>query len=68
MSAQSIKKTKKPSVVTTMETKLKIIADFEAGKRAVNIGRELGIPPTTVRKIVADKQKYRCCKIIFLKF
>jgi hypothetical protein len=29
MSAQSIKKAKKPRVVTALETKLKIVADFE---------------------------------------
>jgi hypothetical protein len=32
MSAQSIKKAKKPKVFTTVETKLKIFAPFEAGK------------------------------------
>jgi hypothetical protein len=31
-SVQSIKKAKKPRVVTTLENKLKIIAYFEAGK------------------------------------
>jgi hypothetical protein len=35
VSAQSIKKAKRPRVVTNLETKLKIIADFEARKLAV---------------------------------
>jgi hypothetical protein len=35
--------------------KLKTIADFEVGKRAGNIGSELG----TIGTIVADKQKYQ---------
>jgi hypothetical protein len=59
MSAQSIKKVKRPSVVKTLETKLKIIADFEAEKRAVSIGHELGIQSITVRTTAADKQKYK---------
>jgi hypothetical protein len=42
-----------------LETTLKIVANFEAEKRAVHIGREVGIPPTTLRAIVDDKQKYR---------
>jgi hypothetical protein len=54
MSAQSIKKVKRPSVVKTLEKKLKIIADFEAEKRAVSIGHELGIQSITVRTTVAD--------------
>jgi hypothetical protein len=53
-----IKKGTRPTVGTTLETKLKIIADSEAAKRAGNVGRELGIPLTTVRT-AADKQKYR---------
>jgi hypothetical protein len=36
MSAQSIKKAKRPRVVTTLETELTIIADSEAGDRPVN--------------------------------
>jgi predicted transcriptional regulator len=56
---QSTKKANRPRVVMTLDTKLKIIADFEAGKCTVNIRHELGIPPTTVRTIVADKQKYK---------
>jgi hypothetical protein len=28
----------------TVEMKLKIVADFEVGKRAVNIRHEMGIP------------------------
>jgi hypothetical protein len=35
------------------------IAGSEALRRAVNIGRELGIPRKTVTTIVADKQKYK---------
>jgi hypothetical protein len=31
-----------------LKKKLKIIADFEAGKREINIGRELGIQPAAV--------------------
>jgi hypothetical protein len=46
---------------------MKIVADFEVVKRAVNIRREPGIPPSTVRTVVAHKQKYRCCKMNFLK-
>jgi hypothetical protein len=39
---------------------LKIVADFGAGKCAVNIGCEHGILPlTTIRTIVADEQKYK---------
>jgi hypothetical protein len=38
---------KRLRVVTTSEAKLKIIADFEAGKRAIIVGRDLVIPPTT---------------------
>jgi hypothetical protein len=48
-------KTKRPRVVSTLKTKLKIIADFEHGKRTVNIGNEHGIPSTTVRTTVDDK-------------
>jgi hypothetical protein len=59
MPANSIKKAKMPTVVTTLEAKLKINADFEAGKREVSIGSELGIQPTAVRAILADKQKYK---------
>jgi hypothetical protein len=59
MSLQSIKKAKRSRVVTILETKLKSIAEFEAGKRVVSIARELGIPPITVRTIEADKQKYK---------
>jgi hypothetical protein len=35
VSAQSIRKSKRPRAVTTIETKLKTIADFEGGKRGV---------------------------------
>jgi hypothetical protein len=45
----------KPRIVPTLETKLKIIADFEAGKEAINIRHEHGIPPTTVRIVVGDR-------------
>jgi hypothetical protein len=57
-----------------LETKLKIIVDFEAGKRAVNMGCETGIPPAVLRKIVGGKQRYIYIYIyiaklnIFLKF
>jgi hypothetical protein len=38
MSAQLIRKAKRPRVVTTLETKLKIIADFEAeNKRSLEM-------------------------------
>jgi hypothetical protein len=42
-SAQTIKKAKRSRVVMTLETKLKIIADFEAGKPVVirNVGADL---------------------------
>jgi hypothetical protein len=59
MSAQSVKKAKRQRVGTTLETKLKLNAEFEAGKRAGRVGRELGISATAVRTIVADKQKYK---------
>jgi hypothetical protein len=59
MPAQSIKKAKKLRVVTTLEMKLKITGDFEAGKQAVNIGRELVILPTATRTIVARKNIIR---------
>jgi hypothetical protein len=59
MFAQSVKKAKRPIVVMTLEIKLKIIADFEAGKREVSVGRELGVPPTAMRTVVADKQRYK---------
>jgi hypothetical protein len=36
---------------------LKIITDFEGDKQAVDIESEHGILLTTLRKIVADKQK-----------
>jgi hypothetical protein len=55
MSAPSIKKAKRPRIVTTLGTRWNSAADFEAGKRAVNIGRDLGIPPAAARPIVADK-------------
>ena len=55
ITAKLNEKAKRPRVVPTLEMKLKIIADFEAGKRAVDIGREHGILPTTVRTIVADQ-------------
>jgi hypothetical protein len=35
---------------------MKIVADFEARKRAVNIGHELRL--SRVRTIVADKHKF----------
>jgi hypothetical protein len=38
---QSFKEVKRPGAVTTLETKLKIRADFEAGKREISIGREM---------------------------
>jgi hypothetical protein len=41
MFAQSVNKAKRPREVTTLEAKLKIIADYGVGKRAVNIGREM---------------------------
>jgi hypothetical protein len=58
MSAQSSKIAKRLRVVTTLEKKSKIIADFEDGRRVVSrpIGRELGIPPKIVRTSVADKK------------
>ena len=59
MTAKSNEKAKRPRVVPTLETNMKIIVDFEAGKRAVDIGREHIIPPTTVRTIVADQQIYK---------
>jgi hypothetical protein len=43
ISAQSVKKAERPRVVTTLETKLEIILNSEAGERVVNIGLELGI-------------------------
>jgi hypothetical protein len=39
-SAQFVKIVKRPSTVTTLETKLKIIAHFEAAKRAAIINVE----------------------------
>jgi hypothetical protein len=45
----------KPRIVPTLETKLNIIADFEAEKEAINIRREHGILPTTVRIVVGDR-------------
>jgi hypothetical protein len=42
-----------------LKTKLKINADFEAGKWTTDIRCELGIPPRTVRITVADKQNYK---------
>jgi hypothetical protein len=50
-SAQSIKKAKMPRVVMTLERKLNI-ANFAAGKQAVNRGRELETAPKAVRTIV----------------
>jgi hypothetical protein len=57
VSAHLIKKALRQRIGTTLERKLNIIADFESGKRAVNI--ELGIPPATVRTTVAEKQEYK---------
>jgi hypothetical protein len=53
-----IKKGKRPTVGTTLETKLDTFTDSEAGKRADNVGRELGTSPAAVRTTAADKQKY----------
>jgi hypothetical protein len=58
ISAKSNDNAKRPRVVPTLERKLKIIVDFGACKRAVDIG----IPPTTARRVVADKQKYKDVK------
>jgi hypothetical protein len=55
MSAKSNENAKKPGVVPTSEMKLKSTADFEAGKQAVDIGHEHGIPPKRVKTTVADK-------------
>jgi hypothetical protein len=40
MSAPSGKKTKRTGTVTTLETRFKIITDFEAGRRAVILNVE----------------------------
>jgi hypothetical protein len=82
MSAKSIKKAKRPRVVMTLEIKLKIIADSEAGKQAVNIGHEMKarIQPTLGyfqrRRMIHNPQllhfkflQYNIKKLnIFLKF
>jgi hypothetical protein len=44
---QSVKKAKRPTGFRTLETKLKIIADFEAGKQAV------------IRNVEPDLQCYK---------
>jgi hypothetical protein len=44
MSPQSVNKAKKPNAVTSLKTKLKIVADCEAAKRAVS---ELEMRPAT---------------------
>jgi hypothetical protein len=47
MCTQSVNKAKRLWAVTTSETKLKIIADFEVGKQVSIIGRELVVRPTS---------------------
>ena len=43
----------------TLDIKLDIIKRFESGERAVDTAKHLGVPPTTVRTIVKDKDKYK---------
>jgi hypothetical protein len=57
-SAKSNEKAERQKVVPTLQTKLKIIADFEAGKQTADIRYEHGILSTILRT-VADKQKYK---------
>lgn len=52
---KSNEKAKRSRVVPTFEIKLKIVSNFEAGKHAVDIRREHGILPRTVRTNVTDK-------------
>jgi hypothetical protein len=50
MSVESGKNAKGPKVMTS-EMKLKIIADFEVGKRDVSVGQELETPPPAIRSV-----------------
>ncbi|XP_038662858.1 F-box/LRR-repeat protein 8 isoform X2 [Scyliorhinus canicula] len=55
-SAAAAKKTRK---TITLEIKLEVLKRFEAGERAVAIGRALGLPPTTVRTIRGNTAKIK---------
>jgi hypothetical protein len=57
VSLESDEEAKRPKVVTTLEMKLKIIADFEYGILAANIVHGHRIVPTAVSTVVANKQK-----------
>jgi hypothetical protein len=67
-SAQSIKKATRLKVVTILEKKLKIIADFEGENRTMNIRRELGTPSTTVKVTSGGKQKHSTNLNILIRF
>jgi hypothetical protein len=57
MSAQSIRKTKRSRVVTTLGTKLKIITDSEAVKRVVIRNMEADL--RCYKEVVIDMKKAR---------
>ena len=43
----------------TLKVKLDVIKRAESGERAVDIAKYLTIPPTSVRTIIKDKEKYK---------
>ncbi|XP_038669700.1 tigger transposable element-derived protein 1-like [Scyliorhinus canicula] len=52
----AVKKTRK---TITLAMKLEVLKRLEAGERAVDIGRALGLPPTTVRTIRGNADKIK---------
>lgn len=52
-------KNKRARIVTTLEVKLKVLKESERGKSGASISRKLGIPASTVRSIILNKEKYR---------
>ncbi|XP_069958714.1 uncharacterized protein [Cherax quadricarinatus] len=52
---------KKHRKSVTLERKLEVLKRFEGGERGVDIGRSLGLPPTTVRTILSNSEKIKAC-------
>ncbi|XP_041053574.1 tigger transposable element-derived protein 1-like [Carcharodon carcharias] len=50
---------KKTRKTITLAMKLEVLKRLEAGERAVDIGRALGLPPTTVRTIRGNAEKIK---------
>jgi hypothetical protein len=57
VSVKSNENAKIQILVSTLKTKLKIVADSEAGKKEADIGHKHGILPKIARTTVADKIK-----------